>query len=219
MNRNHSGSGVFSRVSVSVIRCGGERSSNFEILKSDWKFVIMHYHTRDPLEGPSFFPALRPLDWCTMSQTVATNTSSTHSSSNPRFSMKTLSLLTTERVGQNTAMHLPQLLLLPPAVQEPRPKPKRCNRRLACVAAAATVLHCVCSFVIFAAAQKATAEPFGTWSTASLSEARCELAATSLPNHGLAFFAGGNSNSSCSRFCDNCCTSRGCREGWVLRRM
>lgn len=43
-------------------------------------------------------------------------------------------------------------------------------------------------------------EPFGTWSTANLSEARCELAATSLPYHGLAIFAGGNNNS-CSRFC------------------
>jgi hypothetical protein len=119
-------------------------------------------------------------------------------------------------------MHLPQphvqRLLLPLAAHEPRPKPKRCNRRLACVAAAATVLHCVCSFVILAAAQKAAAEPFGTWSTANLSQARCELAAASLPNHGLAIFAGGN-NASCSRFCDNFFTSSGCREGWVVMRM
>jgi hypothetical protein len=31
----------------------------------------------------------------------------------------------------------------------------------------------------------------GLWSTAALSVARCQLASTSLPNHGLAFFAGG----------------------------
>jgi hypothetical protein len=31
----------------------------------------------------------------------------------------------------------------------------------------------------------------GTWTTAALSEARLSLAATSLPNAGLAFFAGG----------------------------
>jgi hypothetical protein len=30
------------------------------------------------------------------------------------------------------------------------------------------------------------------WSTALLSFARLNLAATSLPNHGIAFFAGGN---------------------------
>jgi hypothetical protein len=31
----------------------------------------------------------------------------------------------------------------------------------------------------------------GTWSTAALSQARSSLAATSLPNAGVAFFAGG----------------------------
>ena len=31
----------------------------------------------------------------------------------------------------------------------------------------------------------------GAWSTAALSVARCCLAATSLPNHGVAIFAGG----------------------------
>jgi hypothetical protein len=31
----------------------------------------------------------------------------------------------------------------------------------------------------------------GTWSTAVLSESRWQIAATSLPNAGLAFFAGG----------------------------
>jgi hypothetical protein len=36
----------------------------------------------------------------------------------------------------------------------------------------------------------------GTWSTAALSVARQFLAATSLPNHGLAIFAGG-----CGSYC------------------
>jgi hypothetical protein len=35
----------------------------------------------------------------------------------------------------------------------------------------------------------------GNWSTAVLSEARSSLAATSLPNQGLAIFAGGGSTS------------------------
>ena len=35
----------------------------------------------------------------------------------------------------------------------------------------------------------------GTWTTAALSETREGLAATSLPNAGLAFFAGGQSTS------------------------
>ncbi len=33
----------------------------------------------------------------------------------------------------------------------------------------------------------------GVWTTAALSIARCYLAATSLPNEGLAIFAGGSS--------------------------
>jgi hypothetical protein len=37
----------------------------------------------------------------------------------------------------------------------------------------------------------------GTWSTAALSVARSQLAATSLPNHGLAIFAGGSCTSRC----------------------
>ncbi len=37
----------------------------------------------------------------------------------------------------------------------------------------------------------------GLWSYANLSQARYSLAATSLPNHGLAFFAGGDGASSC----------------------
>ena len=40
----------------------------------------------------------------------------------------------------------------------------------------------------------------GTWSTAALSVARTDLAATSLPNAGLAFFAGGASACFCFVF-------------------
>jgi hypothetical protein len=46
-------------------------------------------------------------------------------------------------------------------------------------------------FVAIAAAQHVNAAPLGTWTTASLSVARESLAATSLPNDGLAIFAGG----------------------------
>jgi hypothetical protein len=41
----------------------------------------------------------------------------------------------------------------------------------------------------------------GNWSTAVLSEARLTLVATSLPNQGLAIFAGGQSKSC---YCDDC---------------
>ena len=56
-------------------------------------------------------------------------------------------------------------------------------------AAAAAVLLCLCCAVGIAAAQQ-TPCPSG-WSTAVLSEARQYLAAASLPNQGLAIFAGG----------------------------
>jgi hypothetical protein len=53
----------------------------------------------------------------------------------------------------------------------------------------------------------------GSWSTASLSEARSELAATSLPNHGLAIFAGGFRMLCVGDFCSAalslvCCATR-----------
>jgi hypothetical protein len=44
----------------------------------------------------------------------------------------------------------------------------------------------------------------GTWSTAALSQARRYLAATSLPDAGVAIFAGG-SGTSCDVFCLACC--------------
>ncbi len=43
----------------------------------------------------------------------------------------------------------------------------------------------------------------GNWTTANLSEARWTLAATSLPNQGLAVFAGGR-GTSCDCYCDDC---------------
>ena len=52
----------------------------------------------------------------------------------------------------------------------------------------------------------------GNWSTAVLSEARLYLAVTSLPNQGLAIFAGGQ-GTSCDCYCDGCrggCVVRGC---------
>jgi hypothetical protein len=55
----------------------------------------------------------------------------------------------------------------------------------------------------------------GNWSTVVLSEARWALAATSLPNQGLAIFAGGQSTS-CDCYCDDCmeaCGVMGMR-GW-----
>ncbi len=52
----------------------------------------------------------------------------------------------------------------------------------------------------------------GNWSTAALSEARDVLAATSLPNEGIAIFAGGE-GASCDCYCDDC------REACGVRRM
>jgi hypothetical protein len=48
-----------------------------------------------------------------------------------------------------------------------------------------------------------------TWSSSQLNEARSLLSATSLPNLGVAIFAGGKSTSCC--VCFNCCSSRGVR--------
>ena len=94
--------------------------------------------------------------------------------------------------------------LLPLAAHEPRSNPKRRNRRLAHVAAAvAVLLHCACSLLVHTAAQKVVSESLGPWSTAVLSEARQNLAATSLPNQGLAIFAAGY-GTSCDCYCDDC---------------
>ncbi len=58
----------------------------------------------------------------------------------------------------------------------------------------------------------------GAWSTAALSQGRSDLAATSLPNAGVAVFAGGN-GTLCDVFCvcmELCMGVRGMRE-WVER--
>ena len=93
-------------------------------------------------------------------------------------------------------------------------EPRRHNRQIAQVAAAAAVLlHCVCSLLVNAEAQKVALESLGPWSTANLSEARSYLAATSLPNQGLAIFAGGQGTSCCC-FCDDCKGACGVRGMW-----
>jgi hypothetical protein len=71
-------------------------------------------------------------------------------------------------------------------------------------------LFVVCAYLTHLAASK-TADsdvvdiytvnpPPGTWSTGKLSEARHKLAATSLPNVGVAFFAGGYGILQCPLF-------------------
>ena len=59
------------------------------------------------------------------------------------------------------------------------------------------LLHSVFSVVDFSVGYSNAVDIFnvtaGTWTTAALREARANLAATSLPNAGLAIFAGGMS--------------------------
>ncbi len=81
------------------------------------------------------------------------------------------------------------------------PTPKRVQGRqgqYAAAAAAAAVMF-ACSAAAAHAAQHVEASySLGTWSTAALSVARYQLAATSLPNLGVAIFAGGRGGSTCS---------------------
>ena len=53
------------------------------------------------------------------------------------------------------------------------------------------LLFAACVFVSMAAAQHGNSASPGTWTTAALSVPRAVFAATSLPNEGLAIFAGG----------------------------
>ena len=72
----------------------------------------------------------------------------------------------------------------------PRPQPLQTwGARYGPAAAAAAVLLCLSCVAHIAAAQQAPC--LSAWSTAALSVARAFLAATSLPNQGLAIFAGG----------------------------
>jgi len=83
-----------------------------------------------------------------------------------------------------------------------KPTPKRRTSRLACAAVAVAAVIFACSAVGAVAASYS----LGTWSTAALSAARRYLAATSLPNLGVAIFAGGRST--CCWFCLSCCMRR-----------
>ena len=77
---------------------------------------------------------------------------------------------------------------------KPNPTPKRVQGRQghAAAAAAAAVVMFACSVAAAHAAQQVAASySLGTWSTTALSVARSDLAATSLPNLGVAIFAGG----------------------------
>jgi hypothetical protein len=58
------------------------------------------------------------------------------------------------------------------------------------------LLFAGCVFVSMVAAQHGNSAPPGTWTNATLSVARGYLAATSLPNEGLAIFAGGYNSAS-----------------------
>jgi hypothetical protein len=88
----------------------------------------------------------------------------------------------------------------PPPSQrsKPNPTPKRVQGRQGHYAAAAAAVMFACSVAAAHAAQHVAASYLlGTWSTASLSEARQNLAAASLPNLGVAIFAGGYVCTSC----------------------
>ncbi len=86
---------------------------------------------------------------------------------------------------------------LPPSQRsKPYPTPKRVQGRQAegryAAAAAAAAVMLACSAAAAHAAQHVeTSYSLGTWSTAALSVARSYPAATSLPNLGVAIFAGG----------------------------
>jgi hypothetical protein len=85
---------------------------------------------------------------------------------------------------------------LPPSqCSKENPTPKRVQGRQGHHAAAATAaMMLACSVAAAHAAQQVAASiSLGNWSTANLSVARFDLAATSLPNFGVAIFAGGGS--------------------------
>jgi hypothetical protein len=82
--------------------------------------------------------------------------------------------------------------LLPPSQRsKPNPTPERMNGHYAAAVAAAAVMFACSVAAAHAAQQVAASYSLGTWSTAALSVARGGLAATSLPNLGVAIFAGG----------------------------
>jgi hypothetical protein len=96
---------------------------------------------------------------------------------------------------QPSQCHVVLRQLLPVHASTSKPTPMRRPSRLACAAAAVAAVIFACSAVGAVAASYS----LGTWSTAALSAARGNLAATSLPNLGVAIFAGGWST--CCWFC------------------
>ena len=66
------------------------------------------------------------------------------------------------------------------------------GRRSMLCSGSLVLLFAGCVFVSMAAAQHGNSASPGAWTTAALSVARDFLAATSLPNDGLAIFAGGD---------------------------
>ncbi len=113
---------------------------------------------------------------------------------------------------QNFAMQIRRPLLpLAVGAREPRPNTKCHNRRLSCVAAVVVVLlNCACGLLAHAAAQEVASGSLGIWSAATLSVGRYALAATSLPNQGLAIFAGGwgRSRDYCCSDCKKTCCEK-----------
>ena len=69
------------------------------------------------------------------------------------------------------------------------------NRNISRISSLALLFTgCICVAIVAAQhVNSAPVTPVGTWATAALSVARYALAATSLPNEGLAIFAGGAS--------------------------
>ena len=101
---------------------------------------------------------------------------------------------------------------LPPLQRsKPKPTPKRVQGLEGHYAAA--VVMFACSVAAAHAAQHVAASySLGTLSTTALSTARTYLAATSLPNLGVAIFAGGAStccHADFRTFCELCCVRWG----------
>jgi hypothetical protein len=93
--------------------------------------------------------------------------------------------------GKNTQSQQQQAKQMPHMIQTSKLTWKigfRASRR---AAAAVVVAVLLCSCLCFGAAVQDLPDCPRVWSTAALSVARYDLAATSLPDQGLAIFAGG----------------------------
>ena len=86
-------------------------------------------------------------------------------------------------------------LLPPPQAAHTRPGRNSARRLLGHAAAAVAAVIFACSVASSFAQQVAVSGTSGGWSTAALSQARRSLAATSLPDAGVAIFAGGQCTS------------------------